>query len=94
MKNYNFRKNDPFSEIDIEASASKIKSIPEEERKESSNKSDLVQFILDEDKATKRLSKKLWWKNNWINFLAMVFAFIAAIPVIIQGIEKILKYIM
>lgn len=34
---------------------------------------------------------KRWWKDNWIAFLSLIFAFIAAIPVIVQAIESILK---
>lgn len=39
-------------------------------------------------------SKLRWWKNNWISFLGMIFAFISALPVILQIIAYILKNIM
>ena len=35
-----------------------------------------------------------WWRNNWVPFVAMIFAFISALPYIIQGIETILKWLM
>lgn len=38
-------------------------------------------------------SMSVWWKNNWVSFLSMIFAIIASIPVIMQGIELLLKYI-
>lgn len=34
-----------------------------------------------------------WWKNNWVSFAAMIFAFISAFPYIIQGIETILRWL-
>lgn len=39
-------------------------------------------------------SKLEWLKQNWISLLAMLFAFISAIPVIWQGIVYILRCIM
>lgn len=51
--------------------------------------------ITDKGKAyIQSKSKAEWWVNNWIQLLSMIFALIAAIPVIKQGIEIILKYIM
>ena len=47
-----------------------------------------------DDKKRKRRSKIQWWKDNWIQILAMLFAFIAALPVICKGIASILRYIM
>lgn len=38
-------------------------------------------------------SRSEWLANNWIQFLSMIFALIAAIPVIKQGLEIILKCI-
>lgn len=35
-----------------------------------------------------------WIKQNWVSLLSMIFAFIAAIPVIWKGIAHILQYIM
>ncbi len=39
-------------------------------------------------------SKSEWLRQNWISLLSLLFALIAALPVIIQGIDSILKYIM
>ena len=39
-------------------------------------------------------SKTEWFKQNWIALLGMVFAFISAIPVILQAIACILNRIM
>lgn len=38
-------------------------------------------------------SKIEWLKQNWLSFFSLIFAFIAAIPVIIQGISYILRSI-
>lgn len=46
--------------------------------------------ILREEKSS---SRKKWWKDNWMQFFAMIFALIAAIPVIFQLIESILSSI-
>lgn len=51
--------------------------------------------ITDKGKAyVQSKSKSEWWSNNWIQLLSMIFALIAAIPVIKQGVEIILKCIM
>lgn len=39
-------------------------------------------------------NKTEWLKQNWISLLAMLFAFISALPVIWQGILYILRCIM
>ena len=39
----------------------------------------------------KRKRRSEWWKNNWISFLSLIFAIIAALPVIIQAICSILE---
>ena len=39
----------------------------------------------------KQALRKEWWKNNWISMLSLVFAIIAALPVIAQAIGSILK---
>lgn len=46
---------------------------------------------LKRDRQRKQSSRKKWWRDNWIALLAMIFALIAAIPVIIQGIAAILE---
>ena len=50
-----------------------------------------AQPVIDRRKAQKKLVQTEWWKNNWIAVLGLIFAFIAAIPVIAQGIETIIK---
>lgn len=52
-----------------------------------------VQPVLDEEKYRKKKRFTKWWGDNWIAFLGLVFAFIAAIPVIIQAVEYILSNI-
>lgn len=49
--------------------------------------------LRERERNLKRKRRSDWWKNNWVSFLAMIFAFIAAIPYIIQGIETILKWL-
>ncbi len=39
----------------------------------------------------KKERRSEWWRNNWVAFFAMIFAFISALPYIIQGISTILK---
>lgn len=41
----------------------------------------------------KKEQRSEWWHNNWVPFVAMIFAFISALPYIIQGIETILKWL-
>ena len=45
------------------------------------------------DKESKRRRRINWWRDNWIAFLSLIFSFIAAAPVIIQGIETILGWL-
>ena len=52
-----------------------------------------VQSVRNQRKQHKREQRKKWWQDNWIAFLGLIFAFLAAIPVISQGIESILKLI-
>lgn len=47
--------------------------------------------VLKEEKESRRKRRAEWWKNNWIALLSLIFAFIAALPVIIQGISAMLK---
>lgn len=47
----------------------------------------------DEELKRKRKRRSEWWRNNWVPFVAMIFAFISALPYIIQGIETILKWL-
>lgn len=71
-----------------------MKNMTKKERKQF-KKSDAykkyVQPVIDMERKAKRDSSRSWWKNNWISLLSLVFAFIAAIPVIIQGISAILQ---
>lgn len=48
----------------------------------------------DEELKRKKERRSEWWRNNWVPFVAMIFAFISALPYIIQGIETILKWLM
>ena len=53
----------------------------------------------EQRKAAEKLKRKKerrseWWRNNWVPFVAMIFAFISALPYIIQGIETILKWLI
>ena len=59
--------------------------------KKSAAYEDAVQRATSRRKTLKKLARKDWWKNNWIALLSLIFAFIAAIPVIVQGIAAILK---
>lgn len=45
------------------------------------------------EKAARKRRRREWWKNNWISFWGLVFAVIAALPVISQGIKTILKWL-
>lgn len=49
--------------------------------------------LQERERNLKRKKRSDWWKTNWVSFLAMIFAFIAAIPYIIQGIETILEWL-
>lgn len=46
-----------------------------------------------EELKRKKERRSEWWRNNWVAFVAMIFAFISALPYIIQGIETILKWL-
>lgn len=51
--------------------------------------------ITDSGKAyVQQYSKSEWFKQNWLQILSVVFAFIAALPVIFQGIGYICGHIM
>lgn len=45
------------------------------------------------EKAARKAARKKWLSDNWIALLSLIFAFIAALPVIIPGIETILKWL-
>lgn len=49
---------------------------------------------IDEELKRKKERRSEWWRNNWVPFVAMIFAFISALPYIIQGIETILKLLI
>lgn len=53
-----------------------------------------IDVTLTREKQRKRSARKRWWRDNWLAFLAMLFALIAALPVIIQGISTILGFLM
>lgn len=50
--------------------------------------------IIEHDKKLKRSRRKEWWKNNLIPLLGLFFAFISALPVIIDFIGYIQSKIM
>lgn len=50
--------------------------------------------IQKNDKEYKRIKRKEWWKNNLIPLLGLLFAFISALPVILEAVEYILSKIM
>lgn len=47
----------------------------------------------DEELKQKKQQRSEWWRNNWVAFVAMIFAFISALPYIIQGIDAMLKWL-
>ena len=47
--------------------------------------------VMKSEKENRRKRRVEWWKNNWIALLSLLFAFIAALPVIIQGIISMLR---
>lgn len=47
--------------------------------------------IRKQEKNIKRAARRKWFANNLIDLIGLLFAFIAALPVIIQGIDAILR---
>lgn len=74
-----------------------IKKLQSLSRKEKKQLKETVKAATKEPRERQRKQtinrRKLWWKNNWIALLGTIFAFIAAIPVIIEGIEAILQWL-
>lgn len=66
-------------------------------RLSGSSKNEKVQQYVarhrEHEKLSKRKARQKWFADNWIALLGLLFAFIAALPVIIQGIETILKWL-
>ena len=66
-------------------------------RLSGSSKNEKVQQYVarhqEHEKLSKRKARRKWFADNWISLLSLLFAFIAALPVIIQGIETILKWL-
>lgn len=81
---------DPPSQEAIDTLAGMTKKERRKLQKSAAYK-DAIQRATSRRKAQKKLARKDWWKNNWIALLSLIFAFIAAIPVIVQGIAAILK---
>lgn len=46
---------------------------------------------LDREEEQKKSRRAQWWSRNWIALLGVFFAFVAALPVIVQGIATILE---
>lgn len=53
-----------------------------------------VRPIVEQDRKAKRSSRINWWKSNIIPLLGLIFAFISALPAIIDFIEYIQAKIM
>lgn len=52
-------------------------------------------YITDSGKACiQNKSRTEWFKNNWISLFSLLFAFVAALPVIINAVEYILSKLM
>lgn len=79
----------PSKESVDELSKMSKKDIKKFEKSEACRK--YIDPIRKFEKESRKERRRNWWKNNWIALLSLLFAFIAAIPVIIQGIVSILK---
>lgn len=66
-------------------------------RLSGSSKNEKVQKYVaryrEHEKLSKREARRKWFADNWIALLSLLFAFIAALPVIIQGIGTLLKWL-
>lgn len=74
-----------------------LPNINQEDKKYSQSSVAYQKYILPikkRDKEMKRLKRKKWWKNNLIPLLGLFFAFISALPVIIDFIGYIQSKIM
>lgn len=71
-----------------------LKNIDQKEFKKSYAYKKYIKPAIKSDNKRKRSIKIQWWKENWISVLSLIFCFIAALPVIIQGISYILKLLM
>ena len=81
---------DPPSEETMEKLSNMTKKDIKNLKKSDAYKKYVVP-ILESEKESRKKMRKEWWKNNWIALLSLLFAFIAAIPVILQGISAMLK---
>lgn len=73
-----------------------MEPITEEQRKQfkkSNTYKKYVKPVIDREKMEKHSKRIQWWKDNCIALLSLIFAFIAALPVIIQVFEYILSNI-
>ena len=96
MFDHSSRQN-PFENIDIDSSLEHFKNMPKKDLKKlcrKSRNSDIIRKLNEINKREKSSRRKLWWKDNWISLLGLVFSFIAALPVIIEAIASILQHIM
>lgn len=74
-----------------------LKPMSKDEHREILNRphvKDAVKKTIDREKQLRQSTRRKWWRDNWIALLAMIFALIAAIPVIIQGIATILELLV
>ena len=85
---------DVFPHINLDTD--NMEPITEEQRrqfKKSNAYRKYVKPVIDREKKQKRSKRIQWWKDNCIALLSLIFAFIAALPVIIQVFEYILSNI-
>lgn len=81
---------DPPSQETIEKLSKMSKKEWRKKRKSLAEKK-YIQPVLERERKMKNQKILDWWKDNWVSFLSMLFALIAAIPVIIQAISAILE---
>lgn len=85
----------PLQSTDLDTSyMSNISSEDLKEFKTSSAYKKYVRPIVKQDRKVKHSKRINWWKYNFIPLLSLLFAFISAIPAIIDFIEYIQAKIM
>lgn len=85
----------PLQSTDLDTSyMSNISSEDLKEFKTSSAYKKYVRPIVEQDIKVKHSKRINWWKYNFIPLLSLLFAFISAIPAIIDFIEYIQAKIM
>lgn len=79
--------------IDLDFDKSDFDQLSSKEFEKSDAYKKYVLSALEDENKRKKQKRLTWWKNNWIQFFGLVFAFIAALPVIFQAICYILRCI-